>query len=98
MEAATGSRHLEDGIAERRMIVNFRGQQAEQRLSADAVDAPVRPASGAGISRRALFRYGSATAVIAGVGLAGLLELLENREAIAAGMELGLHGITREPD
>ena len=63
-----------------------------------ATDDSVDVATGSGISRRALFRYGSGTAVIAGVGLAGLLDLLENREAIAAGMKIGLHGITREPD
>jgi len=36
--------------------------------------------------------------VIAGVGLAGLLELLEHREAIAAGTVIPIVGITREPD
>ena len=55
------------------------------------------------ISRRALFRYGSGTMVVAGVGLAGLLELFEHREAIAAGTiaagtVIQLVGITREPD
>jgi hypothetical protein len=80
--------------------MNLRGHYAEQPLSTSAADDPGRPATGSPISRRALFRYGSGTAVVAGVGLAGLLELLENREAIAAGtvIEIGLQGITREPD
>ena len=63
--------------------MNFRGQRAR---------------SDSGISRRALFRYGSGTVVIAGVGMSGLLELLDHREAIAAGTVIALHGITREPD
>ena len=46
---------------------------------------PDRAATGSGISRPSILRYGSGTAVVAGVGLAGLLELLEHREAIAAG-------------
>jgi hypothetical protein len=36
--------------------------------------------------------------VVAGVGLAGLLELLANREALAAGTVIPILGITREPD
>ena len=36
--------------------------------------------------------------MLAGVGLAGLLELLEHREAIAAGLVIPLVGITREPN
>jgi hypothetical protein len=36
--------------------------------------------------------------VVAYAGLAGLLELLEHREAIAAGTVIPLHGVTREPD
>ena len=58
--------------------------RAEQQLSKFAGDDPGRPATGSGISRRALLRYGSGTAVVAGVGLAGVLELLVHREAIAA--------------
>jgi len=49
-----------------------------------------RAATNRGISRR--------TVMIAGVGLAGLLELLEHREAIAAGTVIPLVGITREPN
>jgi hypothetical protein len=78
--------------------MNFSGHRAEQLLSKFAGDDPGRPATGPRISRRALFRYGSGTVVVAGVGLAGLLELLENREAIAAGTVISIHGMTREPD
>ena len=68
-----------------------------------AGDDPGHPATERRISRRALFRYGSGTVVVAGVGLAGLLELIEHREAIAAGAiaagtVIAIHGITREPD
>lgn len=59
---------------------------------------PDRAATRSGISRRSMLRYGSGTAVIAGVGLAGLLELLEHREAIAAGTVIPLVGVTREPN
>jgi len=78
--------------------MNFREQRADQLLANFAVDASCSPAIGSRINRRTLFRYGSGAAVIAGIGFAGLLELLENREAIAGIMVIGLHGITREPD
>jgi hypothetical protein len=78
--------------------MNFKGHRAEHLLSNLAGDNPGRPATGSRISRRALLRYGSGTAVVAGVGLAGLLELLEHREAIAAGTVIPIVGITREPD
>jgi hypothetical protein len=78
--------------------MSFRGHRAEHLLSNLAGDNPGRPATGSRISRRALLRYGSGTAVVAGVGLAGLLELLEHREAIAAGTVIPIVGITREPD
>ena len=77
--------------------MNFRGHRAEHRLSNLAGDHPGRPATGSRISRRALLRYGSGTAVVTG-GLAGLLELLTQREAIAAGTVIPIVGITREPD
>jgi hypothetical protein len=78
--------------------MNFRGHRAAKLLSKFAGDEPGRPTTGSRISRRALFRYGSGTVVVAGVGLAGLLELLENREAIAAGTVIPIQGMTREPD
>ena len=86
------------GVDERRVNMNFRGHRAEQPPSTFAEDDPGRPAAGSRISRRALFGYGSGTVVVAGVGLAGLLELLEHREALAAGTVLQLLGMTREPD
>ena len=78
--------------------MNFRGRRTEQLLLKLAGDDPGRSATGPQISRRALFRYSSGTAVVAYAGLAGLLELLEHREAIAAGTVIPLHGVTREPD
>lgn len=78
--------------------MNFRGHRAEQLLSKFAGENPGRLATGSRISRRALFRYGSGTAVVAGVGLAGLMELLEHREAIAAGRVIPIVGVTHEPD
>jgi hypothetical protein len=56
-----------------------------------------RGATGSRISRRALLRSGAGSAVISAVGIGGLLELLANREAIAAGMVIPIVGVTREP-
>jgi hypothetical protein len=78
--------------------MNVGGHHTKQARDATLGDDLGRVATESGISRRTLFRYGSGTAVIAGIGLAGMLELLDDREAIAAGMVLGIHGITREPD
>src|SRR6266540_1436109 len=80
------------------MTMNFRGHRAEPMMAKFAGGGSGRPATGSWISRRALLRYGSGTAVVAGVGLAGLLELLEHREAIAAGTVIPIVGVTREPD
>ena len=49
------------------------------------------------ISRRALLRSSAGGAVVSAVGISGLLELLANREAIAAGMVIPIVGVTREP-
>ena len=78
--------------------MNVRGPRAEQLAPKSAGDDPGRLATGPRFSRRALFRYGSGTAVVAGVGLAGLLELLEHREAIAAGTVIPIVGVTQEPN
>ena len=78
--------------------MNFGGHRPQRTGAATLGDDLDRGATGSGISRRMLLRYGSGTAVIAGIGLAGMLEILDDREAIAAGMVLGIHGITREPD
>jgi hypothetical protein len=47
------------------------------------------------VSRRGLLR---STAGVSVVGVSGLLELLAHREAIAAGMNFHIEGVTREPD
>jgi hypothetical protein len=49
------------------------------------------------ISRRDLLKSSAGNAVVSVVGIAGLMELLANREAIAAGAVIGLVGVTREP-
>ena len=49
------------------------------------------------ISRRALLRSSAGGALLSAVGISGLLELLANREAIAAGMVIPIVGVTREP-
>jgi hypothetical protein len=49
------------------------------------------------ISRRGLLKSSAGGAVISAVGIGGLLELLGNREAIAAGMVIAIGGVTREP-
>ena len=49
------------------------------------------------ISRRVLLRSSAGGMMVSAVGIGGLLELLANREAIAAGMVIPLVGITREP-
>jgi hypothetical protein len=78
--------------------MNFWGYRAAQLRSRSAMDESGWPLAGSGISRRALFKYTSGTAMVAGMGLAGLLALLEHREAIAAGNVIPIIGITREPD
>jgi len=49
------------------------------------------------ISRRVLLRSSAGGMMVSAVGIGGLLELLANREAIAAGMVIPLVGVTREP-
>jgi len=49
------------------------------------------------ISRRALLRSSAGGVMVSAVGIGGLLELLANREAIAAGMVIPIVGVTREP-
>ena len=77
--------------------MNFKGHRAEHPPKS-AGDDPGSPATGSGISRRALLGFGSGTAVVATIGLTGVLELLEHREALAAGTVIALVGVTREPD
>jgi hypothetical protein len=54
-------------------------------------------ATGSRMSRRELLRHSSSTAVVTAIGMAGLLDLLESREAVAAGMVIAIVGVTREP-
>src|SRR5262245_11119869 len=49
------------------------------------------------ISRRVLLRSSTGVAVGSAIGIGGLLELLANREALAAGMVIPIVGVTREP-
>jgi hypothetical protein len=56
-----------------------------------------RVATGSGFGRRAFLRSGTGIAAVSAVGISGLLELLANREAIAAGNVIPIVGVTREP-
>jgi len=49
------------------------------------------------VSRRELLRMSGKNAVVTAIGVGGLLELLANREAVAAGFIVGIVGVTREP-
>jgi hypothetical protein len=49
------------------------------------------------LSRRVLLRSSAGVAVSSAIGIGGLLELLANREALAAGMVIPIVGVTREP-
>jgi hypothetical protein len=66
----------------------FLSELAEEYLHGDAPDPR--------ISRRELLRSGAGTAVVTAIGIGGLLELLANREAVAAGLVIGIVGVTRE--
>jgi len=48
------------------------------------------------ISRRELLKSGAGTAVLSAVGAGGLLSLLANRQAVAAGTILAIVGVTSE--
>jgi hypothetical protein len=56
-----------------------------------------RVATGSGFGRRAFLRSGTGIAAVSAVGISGLLELLANREALAAGNVIPIVGVTREP-
>jgi hypothetical protein len=48
------------------------------------------------ISRRELLKSSAGTAVVSAVGAGGLLELLSNRKAVAAGAIIAIVGVTSE--
>src|SRR5262249_8997785 len=52
---------------------------------------------GPGVSRRRLLMSAGGSGGVTAVGIGGLLELLANREAIAARMVIAIVGVTREP-
>src|SRR5262245_33644438 len=69
----------------------------KQRLSELWEEYCSRGATRGGMSRRALLRSSAGGVLISAVGIGGLLELLANRKALAAGMVLPIVGVTREP-
>jgi hypothetical protein len=75
-----------------------RSNRTEELLSKPAGIYLGLHATGSRMSRRELLRYTSRTTVVTAIGMAGLLELLENREAIAQGMVIQIVGVTREPN
>ena len=78
--------------------MSSRSNRTEELLSKPGGVYRGLDATGSRMSRRELLRYTSSTAVVTAIGMAGLLELLENREAIAQGMVIELVGVTREPN
>jgi hypothetical protein len=66
-------------------------------LSALWAQYRTRLATGPQIGRRALLKSGTGIVAVSAVGMSGLLQLLTNREALAAGMVIPLVGVTREP-
>ena len=77
--------------------MNHSNSRTNQLLSELWEEYCSRGATAFQISRRALLRSSAGGAVVSAVGIGGLLELLANREAIAAGMVIPIVGVTREP-
>jgi hypothetical protein len=77
--------------------VTMASRNSQTFLSALWAQYRTRVASGPQIGRRALLKSGTGIAAVSAVGMSGLLELLTNREALAAGMVIPLVGVTREP-
>jgi hypothetical protein len=67
----------------------------EEELLAELHEIYCRHATGTRISRRSLLRSSAGTGVVTAVGMGGLLELLANREAFAAGNVIAIVGVTR---
>jgi hypothetical protein len=77
--------------------MNTRNPRPKHLLSELWEEYGHRGATGYRISRRGLLRSTAGSAVVAAIGIGGLLDLLANREAIAAGMVIAIRGVTREP-
>src|SRR5262245_24619254 len=86
------------GPAERRMTMSNKSNRTEDLLSKPEGLYRGLDATGCRMSRRDLLRYSSRTAVVTAIGMAGLLELLANREAIAQHTVIQLLGVTHEPN
>jgi hypothetical protein len=82
----------------RRVTMDPRDSRTEELLAELEEEFFDRQAKGRRISRRELLRSSAGTAVVSTIGVGGLLELLANREAVAAGLVIGLIGVTREPN
>src|SRR5215813_12879587 len=81
------------------MTMSNKSNRTEELLSKPGGLYRGLDATGSRMSRRELLRYSSKTAVVTAIGMAGLLDLLANREAIAQGMGvIQLLGVTREPN
>ena len=75
-----------------------RDSRTEQRLLEFGEGYFGRAAQGRRINRRHLFRAIAGNTVVSAISIGGLLELLASREAIAAGMQITIDGVTREPN
>jgi len=77
--------------------MNCRDRLLEQlQLEPEEEEYLARAAEGRQVSRRQLLRSVAGNTVVSAVGIGGLLELLANREALAAGTQISLLGVTRE--
>jgi hypothetical protein len=78
--------------------MNGRDSRTEELLSELTEQYSGRDAKVRRISRRRLFRSLAGNTVVSAIGVGGLLELLASREALAAGMQITIDGVTREPN
>src|SRR6476469_7938823 len=84
--------------SERKETMNGRDSRTEELLSELTEQYSGRDAKVRRISRRRLFRSLAGNTVVSAIGVGGLLELLASREALAAGMQITIDGVTREPN
>src|SRR3954447_2574115 len=96
---ATGSRLQPLGACIRRRVTMNRADSRPTELLLE-LEREYRSRLGKGrtMSRRRLLGSISGNTVVAAVGIGGLLELLASRDAIAAGTQITIDGVTREPD